>query len=187
MPSYSPTINPQEEKIDDGIVWTYISTLSNYVAVIFQYIQSPQKPKGFVKYGDKDVLNKSTSPMAYPCFIADGYHHGKQAPPLPDDPANRDLPGGWDYNGKPITMATVIDDPYCVYDHRLLNLAQKRALIIARARKRPRLSVNIPGIGTFLQNVVLVELNSHSVIGDLIIDSEINWLDDFLGELKSKN
>jgi len=187
---------PKEEKIDAGVVWTYVNTDSAYLAVIFQNIQHLDS------FAAKE---EPTLPCPIPsgCFITDGYSSGNlpaiskcftkdgyqilqspilQSPIISDDPAHRDLPGGWNRNGKPVTMASVIDDPGFIKPYNELYNAQLKALVTARIRKRPRFSMLVSGVGTFLQKEALNEIKDGTVIGDRIIDQEYEWLCDFLDE-----
>jgi hypothetical protein len=156
--------DPKEEKLDVGCKWVFLNTSKTCVFVVYQPIQVPDYTK------------------TVPCQLymdADGAVSGIN--PMPkDDPEDRNLPGGWDYNNIPITMALLTDDPYAVKAYNDLTTQQIRALVFARIKKRPNFSILIPGYGTFVQNSALKELEKNSVIGEQIIDAEINFLNDFL-------
>lgn len=103
------------------------------------------------------------------------------APPLPkDDPADRSLPAGWSYAGKPVTIADLIDNPSNVYHTWHLSEAQRWALAIARISKRPAFTVYIPGKGNCDQFAALNALKGKTSLGQEILLLECNWLNSFL-------
>ena len=171
--------NPLEQKTDNSIIWVYFSDESNFIAVVFQSIKSPNKSNYFAQKGLSGLALSNPMPMGG--FTSDGYQLFKQPPTtILDDPACDELPGGWDYNGKPITMAIVKSEPLSVRSYSDLNFAQTEALITARIKKRPNFSILVPGIGTFLQKESLIEIANKTLNAGYIMDIELNWLSDFL-------
>lgn len=90
-----------------------------------------------------------------------------------DDPKRTDLPAGWDYNGKPITVEEMLQNPSAVKEYDTLTTKEIVALVTARIRKRPNYSLNVPGWGTFDQTLALAELNYTSHVKNMIIVGEL--------------
>ena len=90
-----------------------------------------------------------------------------------DDPEQRNLPAGWDYNGKPITVEEMLQDPSAVKEYDTLTTKEIVALVTARIRKRPNFVINIPGCGILNRDEALLELSKMSHIGDMIIANEL--------------
>ena len=103
-----------------------------------------------------------------------------------DDPAANSLPGGWDYNNKPITMESVTNDPWSVPNYYSLISDRQLAIVVARISKRPYYAKRLVGIGTFTKDVALAEIEKRSIAGDLIISQELEWLDSYLENSKDK-
>ena len=154
-------------KGNGGAFWTFVETSKVRVCVIFSHTPATQTQLAQRQKIDNFILDDT----------------GVQVAVLPvklDDPSDRSLPGGWAYDNKPITMASLDDDPYGVKMTSELTEAQKWALVIARVNKRQAISILIPGRGTYLKSAILPELNNKTPIGLQIRDAELAWLDQYL-------
>jgi hypothetical protein len=182
---------PVKESIVDGFKWNFLNT-SHRTIMVFSRTITPtmvvDKPVASTPFAFVDGYH-SPSPirLLFDNVLGDTFlkHFAQQSPVVDivkDDPADRNLPAGWDYNNKPILMSDLIDNPSNVKPYSELSENQLKALVIARIKKRPHYSLLMPGYGTFIQSSALIELEHKSIISDFIIDEEIDWLIDFIDE-----
>jgi hypothetical protein len=156
--------NPSEEKMDPiGSQWIFVNTSKTFIVVVYQPIQSP-------------TYTKTLPSQAY--VDADGAVIPINPVPR-DNPEDPSLPGGWTKDFKPILMAEVINDPHNVLSYYNLTYNQKRALVLARLRRRPNFSMLITNFGTFLANAAIYEVQNDTMIGADIVAEEITWLENF--------
>lgn len=189
--------SPPEEKLEDGSVrWIFLHTERYEVVVVFRNIET-------VLISKKDPMEVRQSwavPVPSQVFIGDGY--ASSMPPLriavvspssicleKDDPSRRDLPGGWDYSGKPITVGFLLDNSADVKLTADLSEVQRWALTIARVNKRPNFITGVDakriwinGLaqvvgGVFDQFFALEELKNRTPNGQAIVEQECAYLD----------
>jgi hypothetical protein len=97
-------------------------------------------------------------------------------PPPVDNAMDNALPAGWQHDGTPIRMDTLLDDAdsvKCVDD---LTTDQQFALAIARISKRPNFSYPTD-IGVLVQSSALSELRRRTSYGCHIMEFEMEFLD----------
>lgn len=113
-----------------------------------------------------------------------GTHAPVPAPPSPpDNPFDPNLPGGFNWTGKPLLIKDVQAHAIDVKDTYSLTENQKWALIIARVSKRPNFLI-LPSVGLYSQKYALEELKKKTTIGLDIRDKELCKLQDFYDSLK---
>ena len=177
--------SPREEATgpDGSLRWVFLDTSRNYVAVHYKKIQDsmpaknplePLKNLGDYTLDGYRLFNRTAQPVT----INDGYQSSFTPTPTPkDDPTDPTLPAGWFYNGKPATMADLMDYPYDVRPTNELTEAQKWALVTSRVKKRLGFSMLVPGVGTFVHRSALHDLDTKSAWGAEIVRIECEWLD----------
>lgn len=194
----SPKINsswiervPLEKKLEDGnSSWIVLNTNQRYLGIF------SKKIPGVIN------LNGATGPCIGDVgpIMPDITVPGPTGPistilpapasfPIPDDPLEETLPAGWTWNGKPITVIDLQNDPYSVKYYSQLSEKEKIALVTARLRKRPSFLININGVGTIYQKLALEHVTKQDYIGQRIVTNDIvvlsTELDYALEEYKS--
>lgn len=145
----------------------------------------PQCQKGIP--GVTGVLGPQRDSFVFPPKLSDS-----PAATLPawhlDDPNEPNLPAGWDYNNKPITMKNVIDDPFVARETDELSRAQQWALAKARISKRPQYTIALSN-GLYVQAAALQCLgnrpNACNDYGWEIVADEMATLDTMFLALKA--
>lgn len=94
----------------------------------------------------------------------------------PDDPYNDLLPAGWLIDGSPAFMSDLWNFPLLMKPSVQLTFNQKKALVKARILKRNNYYLNLT-ISVFSQESAIKELNTKSLLSQIIIDDEIDLLD----------
>ena len=158
--------DPHEENYNNSPRWIFLDVNEHLVVVEFHNIQI------------QDVSQNAD--FWQQCgHIHSLYPSLKNCTPLStrlDNPTDRSLPAGWDYNNKPITMETLINNPYCAVLPDDLTQAQQKALVIARIRKRPHfVSKNL-----FSRDEALDHIKFNTSHAQQIIDQELQWLTDYI-------
>lgn len=156
-------ISPKEKvDVQGNQYWVFLNNSGfnrHYVAVYYKKVEDKVTSKSFTI---------PTSPL----------------PPPKDDPMDPTLPAGWTYNGKPITMADLLEDPYNIKPTYDLSESQRYALVTSRIKKRPQFFLSIPSIFRGDQKAVLHELETKTNIGHEIVMLECVFLDRILSEQK---
>lgn len=161
--------NPKAQDCGDGSTVEYVVYRGDEEDVFISVIELevltaiPHFRGDFVTM-DGD-LSGSTSPQTIVAIVA----------PV-DDPREASLPAGWDYEGLPIRMETLLDDADCVRPMNELSDKQQWALTIARVSKRPNFSWSTPQ-GVFVQSSALHELKNKTMVGHNIRVAEMDYLD----------
>lgn len=135
-----------------------------------------------------DKLYQSGSPTEkYWASRVDKTRFQVQVSALLDDPMDPSLPAGWDYSGKPITMADLLNNPYNVQLTYELSDAQNWALVTSRISKRSNFTVYLQGAGNCNQAAALQALKTKSGIGEEIVQLECSWLDRIISEKRGED
>lgn len=108
-----------------------------------------------------------------------------------DDPTDLGLPGGFDFNDKPLFMKDIKDGDDFKQDYQLTE-EQKWALVTARIAKRPLfIWHNLLTRATCDQQQALQELKTRSPAGVGLRNEEIyvlqNWYEEILGDEESSS
>lgn len=193
--------NPVQETESDGSLrWVFLDTYKFYVAVHFKTIlgvspsENPEVEVVKKSYGSDIFIKASDVPLVQQPkadsdpeenwvdkFIDNFYDNlNKAVPPPPvvkDTPLLHSLPAGWLLNGKPATMADLVNNPTAVKHTYELTESQRFALVTARVSKRPGFSMLLHGLGTFTQAPTLQDLKAKTTLGYEIVRQECEWLD----------
>ncbi len=127
------------------------------------------KPKGY-------VVMKCNNGIMEPVVVPYGSAAQKPDPKPVDDAFSMDLPAGWDFNNKPITIGQFLKDPQSYKDLADFSEDHLFALAIARLNKRPHYC----GDGNLSKDEVISELKSKTPLGWEIRDQEILALENFI-------
>lgn len=107
-------------------------------------------------------------------------------PTVQDDPFADNLPGGFTYDNKPLTIGDIKADPYCSHSIYSLSDAQKTALVTARIRKMPNYYYkDIAPANNRLQSLALEEIKNKTSLGEDIVRYEIAILENFVIDLQT--
>ncbi len=139
------------------------------------YIKEPKEQK---KNDGSIEWEFSQAPLVFVSFrqIESPTHKQMISVEPKDDPKQTDLPAGWDYNGKPITVEEMLEDPSSVKEYDTLTTKEAVALVTARIRKRPNYLFHIPGWAILNRDDALRELSKMSHVAEMIIKNELDIL-----------
>ncbi len=108
-----------------------------------------------------------------------------------DDPFADHLPGGWDRNGKPLTVGQIKDDQSLALAVGEMSADQEWSLVQARISKRPNclflLKPEDGATGLYSQLHALREVRHKTLAGSIIAVKELNTLKALLGEAESED
>lgn len=167
--------SPPEERLpDDSLRWTVFQSYQYFVGVFYKPIQTCVKSKK-----ELDLLDYMMSGIPLNKVNVDREIVSDNVPVTLADP---NLPGGWDYQNKPVLMKTLIENTLSVKETSKLTEHQRWALVKARIAKRPKFNVLI-NFYVYMQSAALQCLgNTPSEANNFgwdIVSHECVWLDQF--------
>ena len=179
--------NPPEERMEDGAVrWIFLDTSKNFVCVYYRAIETGLLSKRDPVAALRDMIMPSVqvvSTQVTPTTLLTPTDYKATVVSAPNEKMNMSLPGGWNRDGKTITLRTIVEDPHLVLPFDQLTASQKKALTTARIAKNPGWAMYCEGnIWTRTEALAELKSNASPIVVEAIVDYEIEWLDNLYTE-----